>query len=146
MNFSHHIDPVLFIVDDDKDDLELVREIYEELDVLHNVKMFNSGDELLDFLNGVENNLRPTLIVLDYNMPKLTGVEVLSILKTDPQYREIPIVFYSTTLTELIEKELLLSGATYCHQKPSNVSAMKDLMTEFWSIAVSFHQKSLINK
>ena len=146
MNFPQFTNPYMVLVDDDKDDLELVKDIFQELDLIHKIKMLNSGDELLEFMLSLKDKLSfPALIVLDYNMPRLNGLELLIILKSKLNFQDIPIVFYSTTLTIQIEKELLEAGAAYCHQKPTNVQGMKDLMIEFWSIADSFHQRNLLN-
>jgi len=133
------------VVDDDKDDLELIKDIYEELQLSHYVKTYTSADDLLEYLYGkTKNDELPSLIVLDYNMPKVSGIDLLQILKKDIRFESIPIVFYSTTMTVSIEESLLAAGAAYCHQKPVTIKGVRELMKEIWSIAESFQQRGTL--
>jgi CheY-like chemotaxis protein len=133
------------VVDDDKDDLELIKDIYEELKVSQYVKTYTSADDLLEYLNGAsKTNSLPSLIVLDYNMPKISGIDLLQILRSDQRFQSIPIVFYSTTMTVEIEESLLAAGAAYCHQKPVTIQGVRELMKEIWSIAESFQQRGTL--
>jgi Response regulator containing CheY-like receiver, AAA-type ATPase, and DNA-binding domains len=143
MTYKFKSDEFYFVVvDDDKDDLELIRDIYDEMKLSQYVKTYTSADDLLEYLSGDEkNNLLPSLIVLDYNMPKVSGIDLLQILKTDKRFGCIPVVFYSTTMTFAIEEELLAAGAAYCHQKPVTINGVRELMKEIWSIAESFQQR-----
>jgi CheY-like chemotaxis protein len=132
----------LVVVDDDKDDLELIKDIYDEMQLSQYVKTYTSADDLLEYLSGdAKNNTLPSLIVLDYNMPKVSGIDLLQILKTDKRFGSIPVVFYSTTMTFAIEDALIAAGAAYCHQKPVTIKGVKELMKEIWSIAESFQQR-----
>jgi len=133
------------VVDDDKDDLELIKDIYEELQLSHYVKTYTSADDLLEYLYGkTKNDELPSLIVLDYNMPKVSGIDLLQILKKDIRFESIPVVFYSTTMTVSIEESLLAAGAAYCHQKPVTIKGVRELMKEIWSIAESFQQRGTL--
>lgn len=134
------------VVDDDKDDLELIKDIYDEFQLSQYLKTFTSADDLLEYLyDKAKNDALPSLIVLDYNMPKVSGIDLLQILKNDQRFGSIPVVFYSTTMTFAIEEELLAAGAAYCHQKPVTIKAIKELMKEIWSIAESFQQSDRVH-
>lgn len=134
------------VVDDDKDDLELIKDIYEELQLSQHLKTYASADDLLEDLYGkTKTDTLPSLIVLDYNMPKVSGIDLLHILKNDQRFGSIPVVFYSTTMTFAIEESLLAAGAAYCHQKPVTIKAIKELMKEIWSIAESFQQSDHVH-
>ena len=147
MSQKHPSDKFYFVVvDDDKDDLELIKDIYEELQLSQYVKTYTSADDLMEYLYGKsKSDALPSLIVLDYNMPKVSGIDLLHILKKDLHFASIPVVFYSTTMTFTIEEELLTAGAAYCHQKPVTIKGVRELMKEIWSIAESFQQSGRVH-
>lgn len=135
----------LVVVDDDADDLELIKDVYEELKLPNKITMLSSADRLIYLLEEVTDfSLLPSLIVLDYNMPKVGGLELLHVLKSHKRFKNIPIIFYSTTMTQEIEETLLSSGALYCFQKPVTIKGVRDFMKEIWSIADSFHQRNAV--
>jgi len=146
MHFTNTTEKLfLVIVDDDADDLELIKDVYEELNLSKKVITLTSADNLIHLLDQVPDpsNL-PSLIVLDYNMPKVGGLELLLILKSHKVYKNIPVIFYSTTMTMEIEETLLAAGAVYCFQKPVTIKGVRDFMKEIWSIADSFQQRNAV--
>lgn len=88
--------------DDDLDDLMLMRHVLVDIGQEYNIKEVNNGREALDYLEAVkENKDLPCLIILDMNMPILNGKETLSIIKKDEALKNIPIVFFTTSNSEL---------------------------------------------
>jgi CheY-like chemotaxis protein len=92
---------VLF-VDDDPDDLEMIFEILHELPVSFEVHEEHNGRNALDYLERArqQQNL-PCLIVLDINMPVMDGKEVVAIVKNNPHLKNIPIVVFTTSSSQL---------------------------------------------
>lgn len=134
-------DPFLVIVDDDPDDLEMIAEVYAELNAGERVRTLGSGEALVELLEASPDPSHlPSLIVLDYNMPRLSGATLLLLLKGDPRYRHIPVAMYSTTLSPDIEKELTEAGAIFCRQKPTTEASVRQLLVEFLSLADLFHE------
>jgi CheY-like chemotaxis protein len=86
----------VYIVDDDSDDRMLLREALENVIQDIEVQEFVDGQLLLDAL---ANNLpeQPALILMDMNMPRLTGLEALKRIKSDPLCRHIPVIIVSTS-------------------------------------------------
>src|SRR5438309_8748978 len=84
-------------VDDDKDDLEVFKEILKELQIDHKLVEFHNGKEVLDHLNTLQETDFPCLIVLDMNMPVLDGRRTLSQIKSQQRYNQIPIVIFTTS-------------------------------------------------
>jgi CheY-like chemotaxis protein len=135
----------LVIVDDDADDLELIKDVYEELMLPKKIITLTSADKLISLLEQVPDpSLLPSLIVLDYNMPKVSGLELLHMLKLHKRFKNIPVIFYSTTVTVEIEETLLSAGAVYCFQKPVTIKGVRDFMKQIWSIADSFQQRNAV--
>ena len=102
MNENLNVIEVL-LVEDDPGDVVLVREAFE-YNKLHNaLHVVADGVEALDFLyrrNGHEDARRPDLVLLDLNLPRKDGREVLEEVKADKDLRTIPIVVLTTSEAE----------------------------------------------
>ncbi len=97
--------PIL-VADDDMDDCEMIREALKESRLLNEVSFVHDGEQLLNFLNrknhpsATAETPLPGLILLDLNMPKMDGREVLKELKRHPDLQQIPIVVLTTSQAE----------------------------------------------
>lgn len=96
--------PTILMADDDPDDRMLMKEALEENLVPHAIEFVEDGAELLDYLHkrGKFNNqtTRPSLIILDLNMPKVDGREALGYIKSHTELRRIPVVILTTSKAE----------------------------------------------
>ena len=86
--------------DDDYDDLQMMQEILAKKKDEYQIVEVHNGKDALHYLEQHEANL-PCLIILDINMPVLDGKETLSILKSIDAYKEIPVVVFTTSDSEL---------------------------------------------
>jgi CheY-like chemotaxis protein len=88
--------------DDDMDDLMLMRQVLQELGDSYNIKEVHNGKEALDYLQQRKNlQSLPCLIILDMNMPIMDGKETLSRLKKDDALKDIPVVFFTTSNSQM---------------------------------------------
>ena len=88
--------------DDDMDDLMLMRHVLQDIGQEYNIKEVTNGQEALKYLEtGKQTDNLPCLIILDMNMPVLNGKETLSLIKRDDVLKEIPLVFFTTSNSEL---------------------------------------------
>lgn len=93
----------LLLVEDDPGDVLITREALDGSRVLHNVHVVDNGESAVEFLHhegAYSDEPRPDLIFLDLNLPRLDGREVLSIVKSDPKLRQIPIVVLTTSSSD----------------------------------------------
>lgn len=100
----------ILLVDDNPGDVRLTREALSENKVSNNLHVATDGAEALAFLNRegqYADAPRPDLILLDLNLPKKNGREVLAEVKNHPNLRRIPVVILTTSSEE---KDIL---ATY---------------------------------
>lgn len=97
--------PIL-IADDDRDDCEMIHDALKESRLLNEVHFVHDGEQLLNFLHAqrhlsqTEKSKLPGLILLDLNMPKMDGREVLKELKKHPELHQIPIIVLTTSQAE----------------------------------------------
>ncbi len=90
----------LLIVEDDPGDVLLAREALSRTSAAVNVHVVEDGEAAVDFLRRDGEHAaapRPDLVLLDLNLPRLDGREVLARIKSDPSLRAIPVVVLSTS-------------------------------------------------
>ncbi len=90
-------DLYIIIVDDDPEDVDVLRSAFLSTGNTTPIKEYYRGNELLkDVDNGIS---LPCLFVVDLNMPELSGIELIPLLKANPSVRHIPIIVFSTGVT-----------------------------------------------
>jgi chemotaxis family two-component system response regulator Rcp1 len=90
----------VLLVEDDPGDVLIAREALAAGRLSTDLHVVNDGDEALSFLrrlDGYADATRPDLILLDLNLPKKSGHEVLAEVKQDPELRRIPVVVLTTS-------------------------------------------------
>lgn len=93
----------ILLVEDNPGDVRLTREALKEEKICNQLHVAKDGDEAIDFLyrrNGFAEAPRPDIILLDLNLPKKTGQEVLAEIKDNPELRCIPVVILTTSEAE----------------------------------------------
>lgn len=131
----------ILMADDDPDDCLLAREALAESRLANDLHFVSDGEELMDYLYqrgkySVPGSApRPSLILLDLNMPKKDGREVLNELKSDPHLRQIPVLVLTTSQAE---EDILRSyylGANSYITKPVTFSSLIEVMqtlSKYW--------------
>ena len=124
----------ILMADDDEDDRLLALDALKEGRVLNNLHCVEDGVELLEHLRregkfaDPATSPRPSLILLDLNMPRMDGREALQHIKADPNLRSIPVVILTTSKEE---EDMIrgydLGAASYI-TKPVNFEGLVDLM------------------
>ncbi len=93
----------VLLVEDDPGDVLLTREAFEYNKVSNRLHVVNDGEQAMAFLRGegpFDRAPRPDLILLDLNLPRKDGREVLAEIKSDPGLRVIPVVILTTSEAE----------------------------------------------
>jgi CheY-like chemotaxis protein len=137
----------VLLVEDSLGDVRLTREAFREANPLVHLQVATDGVEAMAFLRheGVHANTpRPDLILLDLNLPKMDGREVLAHIKEDATLKTIPTVILTTSDAEAdIVKSYQLQANCYL-SKPVQLEAFESLVksvNDFWLIKVKLPQQ-----
>ncbi|MBN3962679.1 response regulator [Nostoc sp. NMS8] len=140
---SHPIEPIeILLVEDSPEDADLTVEILGDAKVLNRIHVVEDGVEALKFLRqqgDYANAPRPDLILLDLNLPRKDGREVLAELKADPDLKLIPVVVLTTSgADEDILRTYTLNANCYV-TKPVSLEEFAKVIRSiefFWLVAV----------
>jgi two-component system response regulator len=132
---------VILMADDDADDRLLAKDAMNEAQVGGELRFVENGEELLDYLrrrgpyaNGASVP-RPSLILLDLNMPKMDGREALRVIKADPDLRRIPVVMLTTSKADTDINSLYELGVNSFITKPFQFDVLVKVMRmvgDYW--------------
>jgi len=119
----------ILVADDDADDRFLIQTAFKENGYNDKIEFVENGVELLKFLNDISQNssresVFPGFILLDLNMPKKSGREVLQEIKQHPVFKTIPVIVYTTTKNESEIKRCYELGANTYIVKPARFEAL----------------------
>lgn len=93
----------IFLVEDNKADIRLIQEAFKNSSIPHQVVIVRDGMDAMAYLRQqgeYTDAPRPDLILLDLNLPRKDGREVLAEIKTDPSLKRIPVVVLTTSKNE----------------------------------------------
>ena len=105
----------VLLVEDDPGDVLMTREAFEHFRIRNNLHVVGDGEQALNFLRKTGDYVdmpRPGLILLDLNLPRRNGLEVLAELKTDADLMTIPVVVLTTSQAE---EDILRSYALHAN-------------------------------
>ena len=115
----------ILVVDDDEDDRIIIDEAFKEIGYESEIKKFIGGKALLHYLSQIDQDLYPSLIVLDNTLPEMDAMDVVLKLKNNPQSKSIPVVVYTSSISPAKKQELLDAGVFICIEKGS---VMKEIV------------------
>jgi two-component system, chemotaxis family, response regulator Rcp1 len=129
---------VILLVDDNPGDARLVREAWRDSGQDRAVHHVQDGHEAIDFLraHGAHQGApRPDLILLDLNLPRKHGREVLAEIKADDRLRRIPVVVFTTAQSEEDIQAAYNLKANCCVPKPGDLDQFQKVVRsigDFW--------------
>ena len=114
----------ILLVEDNPDDVELTRLAFEEASVANRVVVAADGAEALDYLfargphAGRDPSELPSIVLLDLNLPKLDGREVLQAIRANPATRDLPVIVLTTSAEPFDVEASYALGVNSYIQKP----------------------------
>jgi CheY-like chemotaxis protein len=137
----------ILLVEDNPSDVRLTMEAFKDAKVTNNMSIAVNGEEAMEFLEkegAYKDSPRPDLILLDLNLPKMNGREVLAKIKQDPRFKRIPVVVLTTSDDEQdILKAYDLHVNAYV-RKPVDLDQfikIVDAVEDFWLSVVKLPNK-----
>jgi two-component system, chemotaxis family, response regulator Rcp1 len=137
----------VLLVEDSPGDVRLTKEAFRDAEVSVNLHVVSDGVEAMDFLRREGSHPdapRPDIILLDLNLPKMDGREVLARIKQDEGLKTIPTVILTTSEADAdILKSYQLHANCYL-SKPGQLEAFERLVkstTDFWLTMVKLPQQ-----
>jgi two-component system, response regulator len=134
-------DKVILLVEDDVDTAELTLRALRKAEVVAAVTVARDGEEARDWLFGlgafVTRDVRqvPHLIVLDINLPKVNGLDLLRLIRTQPRTKHVPIVMFSSSVEDAERTRGYSLGANSYVRKPVDFGEFAEavrLMARYW--------------
>ena len=128
----------ILLVDDDEGDILLAKRALEESKIINTMHIAKDGVEAMDYLQQQGKHAdaaRPDLILLDLNMPRVDGREVLANIKRDPELRSIPVVVLTTSDSEQDIVNMYNSHANGYVTKPVDLDQFTKIVRaigDFW--------------
>jgi two-component system, chemotaxis family, response regulator Rcp1 len=128
----------ILIVEDNPGDVRLMREALRNIEPAITIHVAGDGEQALRLLRGEEQNaeaVRPTLIFLDFNLPKADSREILRQLKEDPRLRVIPIAVLTTSDSDRDIREAYELYANCYLRKPGDLDGFLNTIrtaANFW--------------
>lgn len=131
---------ILIVEDSDDDYLATVR-AFKKANLINPVKRCTNGDQAMDYLlqhgefSGAGKAPRPSIILLDLNLPGTDGREVLGMIKADPDLQKIPVIVLTTSSAEQDVEQCYAAGANSYVQKPVDlVGFIQSVarLTDYW--------------
>ena len=128
----------ILLVEDNEGDILLTKEALEDAKILVKLSVVRDGKEAIDFLNKAGKYAAvalPDLLLLDVNLPKKNGHEVLKYIKTNENFKHIPVIIL-TTSSSPVDINLSYDNYANCYiTKPVNVTDFLSMITtieNFW--------------
>ena len=130
----------IIIIEDDKDDQEILAEIFKKLDYENKILFFQDGFKALDYLFNASE--QPFLILSDINMPLISGFELREKVyeNTDLRLKCIPYLFFTTATSQKALLEAYSMSIQGFFVKPTNFQELEKTMrkiVEYWRECVS---------
>ena len=134
-------EPTILLVEDDFGDRMLTMEAGEAAGLPGAMKFLEDGVELLAYLlregafAGMRDGPRPVLVLLDLKMPRMSGTEVLAVMKEDPYLKAIPVLVLTTSTSEEDVERCYRLGANCYIPKPATFQELVAIMgriRDFW--------------
>ena len=128
----------ILLVEDNPADAYLTRETLLESKISYEIQHLRDGEEAIRFLEKPPEGMPdPELIILDLNLPKIEGGDVLIAIQQNERFREIPVMVLTSSDSPQDRRHAAQFGARVYVRKPSNLEAFMDIGEQIRALALS---------
>lgn len=124
----------ILLVEDNEDDILLEQEALADAKLINLMHVVRDGEEAMAYLrrqDKYQDSPMPGLVLLDINMPKKNGFEVLNEIKADPTLMHMPVVMLTTSNSESDIVKSYANGACSYITKPMDFDKLRDVAKQF---------------
>lgn len=129
------VDPVpVLVVDDSEDDILLLKEAFVDCPLIDLIAAVEDGESALRYMRGeapFADSRRPAIVLLDINMPRMNGFEVLAEMRADTRLAQTPVIMLTTSKQESDILRAYSDGACSFISKPVNFDRMRQIAQRF---------------
>jgi DNA-binding response OmpR family regulator len=123
----------ILLIEDDPDDVELLQDSLNDNNVLYEMKVINDGELVLDYLQ--TGSGPPDIIVLDLNLPRVHGREILKEIKVTPSHKDIPLLILTTSSAKEDMEFSIQHGADKFLNKPTTIESFRSTIRTIIELA-----------
>jgi DNA-binding response OmpR family regulator len=110
----------ILLIEDDYDDIDLLQDALGDNRIVYKMDIINEGDKVHSYLESIQN--LPHIIVLDFNLPKKHGKEILKEISADGRYNHIPLIVLTTSSAKEDIEYSYKMGARHFITKPTTLA------------------------
>ena len=141
LNSPGHDSKLILLIEDNEDDQRLTLRALRRNNIMNEVVVACDGQEAVDYLFGTGSfagrdlSVMPAVVVLDLNLPGLSGLEVLKRIRTTSETKRIPVVVLTSSEDENQIEQAYSQGANSYVQKPNDPSDFSEMvlqMAMYW--------------
>ena len=125
----------ILLIEDDLDDIELLQEALSSRSVPYNMEIVNDGGEAINYIRSCVDC--PDVIILDFNLPKVHGREIILEIKSIASFKNIPLLVLTTSSAKEDIEYAYLNGADKYLVKPVDTEKTNELVN---TIVQLYHQ------
>jgi two-component system response regulator len=128
------IDPVnILLIEDDSDDVELFTDALNRNQQPHSIQLLQDGMSAVSWFSETEEC--PDIVVMDMNLPRLHGRDVIRHIRSKPSFDKVPVVVLTTSSASDDRNYVLSQGATAFIVKPSTLDGLLEMARQVVTIA-----------
>ena len=137
----------ILLVEDNSGDLFLTKRAFSKAKISNNISVAKDGDEAMQILRRIgeyKDSPRPDIVLLDINLPKKNGPEVLAEIKNDSDLKTIPVIMLSSSEAQEDILKCYEEQASGYIKKPIDLSGLHEVITaieDFWFTVVRLPNK-----
>jgi CheY-like chemotaxis protein len=126
--------PVILLVEDSPDDATLIQRAFRKTNLMNPVRLVQDGEEAIDYLKGTgafadrDRFPLPVLLLLDIQLPRRTGLEVLEWIRTTPSLKRLPVVMLTSSKEQIDVNRAYDLGVNSYLTKPVAFEALVEMV------------------
>ncbi|HUA83845.1 MAG TPA: response regulator [Bryobacteraceae bacterium] len=120
----------ILLIEDAEPDVFLVREALRQAGIACQLKVLDDGEKAVDFIDGLDENSAtpcPNVVLLDLNLPKRSGDQILEHMRQSERCRDVPVVIVTSSDSPKDREQTSRLGATFYFRKPSRLDEFMKL-------------------